>query len=54
MGEFLSSSDADEALRCVRELRLPHFGHEVVKRAVGLGFDQERGAWWGDGVGGYE
>jgi len=28
--EFLSSNDATEADRCVRELEVPHFHHELV------------------------
>lgn len=28
--EFLSSNDATEAARCLRELEVPHFHHELV------------------------
>jgi hypothetical protein len=28
--EFLSSNDATEAARCLRELEVPHFHHEMV------------------------
>lgn len=32
--EFLSSGDKDEAVRCLRELEVPHFHHELVYEAV--------------------
>jgi programmed cell death protein 4 len=32
--EYLLSSDLEEAARCVRELNVPHFHHEVVKRGI--------------------
>jgi len=32
--EFLSSSDIEEACRCIKELNAPEFFHEIVKRAV--------------------
>ncbi|TDH74099.1 hypothetical protein CCR75_002595 [Bremia lactucae] len=32
--EYLLSRDLDEAARCVRELNVPHFHHEVVKRGL--------------------
>lgn len=28
--EYLSSGDVQEALRCVRDLEVPHFHHELV------------------------
>ena len=28
--EYLSSGDSEEAMRCVRDLDVPHFHHEVV------------------------
>ena len=28
--EFLSSGDHDEAMRCLKELEVPHFHHELV------------------------
>ena len=34
LGEFLVSSDPDEATRCIKQLNAPLFYHEVVKRAV--------------------
>lgn len=37
--EFLSSSDIDEACRCIKNLDVPFFHHEVVKRAVVLSLD---------------
>ncbi|KAJ3675478.1 hypothetical protein LUZ60_004520 [Juncus effusus] len=36
LSEFLESGDSEEACRCVRELGLPFFHHEVVKRALTL------------------
>lgn len=38
--EYLISGDLTEAERCVRELRVPHFHHELVKRAVALVVDK--------------
>jgi len=32
--EFLSSNDATEAARCLRELEVPHFHHELVYEAI--------------------
>ena len=32
--EYLSSGDKDEAVRCLRELEVPHFNHELVYEAV--------------------
>lgn len=32
--EFLSSGDIDEATRCLRELEVPHFHHELVYEAI--------------------
>ncbi|KUG00046.1 tRNA 2'-phosphotransferase 1 [Phytophthora nicotianae] len=32
--EYLLSRDLEEAARCVRELNVPHFHHEVVKRGI--------------------
>ncbi|CAG7835683.1 unnamed protein product [Allacma fusca] len=32
--EFLSSQDATEAARCLRELEVPHFHHELVYEAI--------------------
>lgn len=32
--EYLLSGDKTEATNCVRELHVPHFHHEVVKRAI--------------------
>lgn len=37
--ELFLSNDLAEALRCVRELAVPHFHHEVVKRAIVHGID---------------
>ena len=38
--EYLISGDLTEAERCVRELRVPHFHHELVKRAVAIVVDK--------------
>ena len=32
--EYLSSGDKDEAVRCLLELEVPHFHHELVYEAV--------------------
>lgn len=37
--EFLSSSDYEEAVRCLRELEVPHFHHELVYEAVVLALE---------------
>jgi hypothetical protein len=37
--EYIESGDVDEAFRCIRELGLPFFHHEVVKRALILGIE---------------
>jgi len=37
--EFTNSSDLDEACECVKRLNVPHFHHEVVKRAIVLSLD---------------
>lgn len=37
--EFLSSNDAAEAERCIRELDVPHFHHEIVYEAAVLMFE---------------
>jgi len=38
--EYFLSLDAAEAARCVRELSVPHFHHEVVKRTLVVAMDQ--------------
>lgn len=38
--EYFLSNDAAEAARCVRELSVPHFHHEVVKRTVVVALDR--------------
>ncbi|KAI4972601.1 hypothetical protein ZWY2020_003526 [Hordeum vulgare] len=37
--EYIESGDTDEAFRCIRELGLPFFHHEVVKCALILGME---------------
>ena len=37
--EYLLSGEEDEAVRCVRALHAPAFGHELVKRLVALTLD---------------
>lgn len=32
--EYLSSGDKDEAVRCLRELEVPHFHHELVYEVI--------------------
>lgn len=39
--EFLLSGDKEEAARCVHELGVPHFHHEVVKRTIVLAMDKD-------------
>lgn len=40
LGEYLLSSDINEAERCLNELHAPKFFHEVVKRAITLSMDK--------------
>lgn len=37
--EYIKNGDTTEACRCIRELAVPFFHHEVVKRAVTLGME---------------
>lgn len=37
--EFVSSSDIDEACNLIKNLNVPHFHHEVIKRAVVISLD---------------
>lgn len=39
--EYFLSNDAAEAGRCIRELNVPHFHHEVVKRAIVVAMDRD-------------
>lgn len=34
VGRYVVSSDIEEASRCLAELSVPHFHHELVKRAL--------------------
>ncbi len=34
LNEYLSSGDCVEAIRCLRELEVPHFHHELVYEAI--------------------
>jgi len=38
--EFLTSQDLVEAAACLKELEIPHFHHEVVKRGMVLAMDK--------------
>ncbi|XP_037077091.1 programmed cell death protein 4-like [Pollicipes pollicipes] len=38
--EFLSSSDVEEAIRCLKELEVPHFHHELVYEAVTMAIER--------------
>ena len=38
--EYISSCDADEATRCLRDLDVPHFHHEVVYEGILMALDQ--------------
>lgn len=40
--EYLSSGDCEEAVRCLRELEVPHFHHELVYEAVVLVLEDAR------------
>ena len=40
--EYLSSGDCEEAVRCLRELEVPHFHHELVYEAVVLVLEDSR------------
>ena len=39
--EFLSSGDKDEASKCLRELDVPHFHHELVFEAIMIAMESE-------------
>mmetsp|Transcript_10907 Transcript_10907/g.14210 ORF Transcript_10907/g.14210 Transcript_10907/m.14210 type:complete len:410 (+) Transcript_10907:422-1651(+) len=39
--EFLSSSDMDEVCVCVKRLNVPHFHHEIIKRAIVISLDKK-------------
>jgi hypothetical protein len=38
--EYLASGDRSEALRCIRDLKIPFFHHDVVKRALVLAVER--------------
>ena len=40
LGEYVLGHDVSEAARCLSELGLPFYHHEVVKQAVELAFEQ--------------
>ena len=37
--EYAVSADAEEAARCLRELAVPYYHHELVKKALEVAFD---------------
>mmetsp|Transcript_30295 Transcript_30295/g.62686 ORF Transcript_30295/g.62686 Transcript_30295/m.62686 type:complete len:483 (-) Transcript_30295:466-1914(-) len=39
--EYLLSRELDEAASCVRELKAPHFHHELVKRGVQIAMEED-------------
>ena len=39
--EFISSSDMDEVCICVKRLNVPHFHHEIIKRAIVIAMDKK-------------
>lgn len=39
--EYVVSGDVAEASKCISELAVPHYHHEVVKQALELGFEEE-------------
>jgi programmed cell death protein 4 len=42
--EFLDNPNDDEVVRCIRELRVPMFGHEVVSRVLRICLDRTKAA----------
>lgn len=40
--EYFENTNCDEAVRCLRELNVPHFHHEVVKRVIVTAMDKDR------------
>mmetsp|Transcript_4315 Transcript_4315/g.9786 ORF Transcript_4315/g.9786 Transcript_4315/m.9786 type:complete len:359 (-) Transcript_4315:135-1211(-) len=38
--EYFDSSDADEVVRCIDEMKCRDYHHDVVKRAISLGLDE--------------
>ena len=39
--EYVSSGDLVEARRCLRDINMPHFHHELVKRALCLAVESD-------------
>jgi programmed cell death protein 4 len=39
--EYLLSRELDEAARCVRELQVPHFHHELIKRGIKIAMEED-------------
>ena len=39
--EYLMSRELDEAASCVRELKAPHFHHELVKRGIKIAIEED-------------
>jgi len=39
--EYLLSRELDEAARCVRELNVPHYHHELLKRGVKIAMEED-------------
>jgi programmed cell death protein 4 len=42
LNEYLSSGDIDDSCECIKKLNVPHFHHEVVKRAIVIAMDKEQ------------
>ncbi|KAL5560090.1 hypothetical protein UlMin_036301 [Ulmus minor] len=45
--EFESGGDVREAFRCIKELGMPFFHHEVVKKALVTTMEKKNGKLWG-------
>ena len=41
MKEFVSSGDKDEATRCLKDLDVPHYHHELVYEAIMISMEAE-------------
>lgn len=42
MAEYLTSGDVLEASRCLMELNVPYYHHELVKRALVMAADESK------------
>lgn len=44
--EFVVSGDKKEAYRCIKELKVPFFHHEIVKRALMMAMERRQAEGW--------